>query len=365
MTETRHATPDGTAAFAAQNRRRGLVDIPRGFDGLTLSSVGLGTYLGPSDTLTDRIYEAAVTRALELGCNVIVTAINYRCQRSERAIGRALAASRVPREQVVISTKGGYIPYDGESPADPAAYFRQTFVAPGLIDPQDIVAGAHCLTPRFLAHQVDRSLANLAVRCLDVYLLHNPETQLEEIAPDRFYDRMRAAYAALEGCVQAGRIRCYGIATWNGLRASPNAAGLMSLERLADLARQVGGDAHHFRVIQLPYSLAMPEAYTRKNQSVRGTRMTALEAASALNLYVMGSAALYQNRLAQGLPGEIRNRVPGLTTDAQRAIHFARSTPGIGTALVGMKDVGHVEENLRTLAAPALSRADLDRLVPR
>jgi aryl-alcohol dehydrogenase-like predicted oxidoreductase len=365
MSVTGYATPDGTAAFAEQTKRRGLNDIPRGFDGLTLSSVGMGTYLGPSDTVTDRIYEAAVARALELGCNVIDTAINYRCQRSERAIGRALAASRVPREQVLICTKGGYIPYDGEPPADPAAYFRQTFVLPGLIDPQDMVAGSHCLAPRFLAHQVDRSLANLAASCLDVYLLHNPETQIEEIAPDRFYDRMRAAFETLESSVQAGRIRCYGIATWNGLRASPTAAGLLSLERLADLARQVAGDRHHFRVIQLPYSLAMPEAYTRKNQSVRGTLMTALDAASALNLYVMGSAALYQNRLAQGLPGEIQNRIPGLTTDAQRALHFARSTPGIGTALVGMKDVGHVEENLRTLAAPALSRADLDRLVPR
>jgi aryl-alcohol dehydrogenase-like predicted oxidoreductase len=359
------ATPGGTAEFSERNKRRGLGDIPRGFDGLTLSSVGLGTYLGPSDTVTDRIYEAAVARALELGCNVIDTAINYRCQRSERAIGRALAASRIPREQVLICTKGGYIPYDGEAPADPAAYFRQTFVLPGLIDPQDMVAGSHCLAPRFLAHQVDRSLANLAVSCLDVYLLHNPETQLEEIAPDRFYDRMRAAFETLEGSVRAGGIRSYGIATWNGLRASPTAAGLLSLERLTDLARQVAGDSHHFRVIQLPYSLAMPEAYTRKNQSVRGTLMTALDAAAALNLYVMGSAVLYQNRLARELPGEIRSRIPGLTTDAQRAIQFARSTPGIGTALVGMKDVGHVEENLQTFAVPALSRADLDRLVPR
>jgi aryl-alcohol dehydrogenase-like predicted oxidoreductase len=69
--------------------------------------------------------------------------------------------------------------------------------------------------------------------------------------------------------------------------------------------------------------------------------------------------------LARELPGDVRSRIPGLTTDAQRALHFARSTPGIGTALVGMKDVGHVEENLLTLAAPALSRSDLDRLVPR
>ncbi|MFZ5861586.1 MAG: aldo/keto reductase [Nitrospirota bacterium] len=365
MSDARAATPDGTAAFVAQLRRRGVTDVPRGFDGLTLSSVGIGTYLGPADTVTDRIYEAAVARALDLGCNVIDTAINYRCQRSERAIGRALAASRIPREQIVLATKGGYLPYDGEPPADPAAYVRQTFVAPGLIDPQDIVAGSHCLAPRFLAHQVDRSLANLAVTCVDVYLLHNPETQLEEIAPDRFYDRMRAAFETLEACVAGGRIRCYGVATWNGLRASPTAAGLLSLERLTDLARRVAGDRHHFRVVQLPYSLAMPEAYTRKNQTVRGTLMTALEAASALNLYVMGSAALYQNRLAQDLPADIRSRIPGLATDAQRAIHFVRSTPGIGTTLVGMKGVSHVEENLLTLAAPPLSRADLDRLVPR
>jgi aryl-alcohol dehydrogenase-like predicted oxidoreductase len=365
MTAVRHATPEGTAAFAAGHRPRGFGEAARGFDGLTLSSVGLGTYLGPSDTVTDRIYEAAIARAFDLGCNVIDTAINYRCQRSERAIGRALAASRIPREQIVVSTKGGYIPYDGEPPADPAAYFRQTFVVPGLVAAHDVVAGSHCLAPGFLANQVDQSLANLNVACIDVYLLHNPETQLEEIPADRFYERLRAAFETLEACVQAGRIRCYGVATWNGLRASPAAAGLISLERLVGVARQVAGERHHFRVIQLPYSLAMPEAYTRKNQSLRGTLVTVLEAAAALNLYVMGSAALYQSRLAQGLPGEIRSRISGLTTDAQRAIQFARSTPGIGTALVGMKEVGHVEENLQTLTAPLLSRDGLDRLVPR
>ncbi|HET8760306.1 MAG TPA: aldo/keto reductase [Nitrospiria bacterium] len=365
MTDSRYATPEATAAFAAQNRQRGVHDAARGFDGLVLSSVGIGTYLGASDTVTDRIYEAAIARALDLGCNVIDTAINYRCQRSERAIGRALATGRIPREQIVVSTKGGYIPYDGEPPSDPAAYFHQTFVVPGIVDPSEVVAGTHCLSPRFLTHQIDRSLANLGLTCLDVYLLHNPETQLEEIAPDRFYDRMRAAFETLEERVREGRIRYYGIATWNGLRASATAAGLISLERLTGAARQAAGERHHFRVIQVPYSLAMPEAYTRKNQSLRGSLATVLDAAAALNLYVMGSAALYQSRLAQDLPGEIRNRVTGFATDAQRAVQFARSTPGIGTALVGMKAVGHVDENLGTLAAPVLSRADLDRLVPR
>lgn len=359
------ATPEGTAAFAAQRRTQGVPGPTRGFEGLALSSVGLGTYLGPADSVTDRMYEAAIARVLEMGCNVLDTAINYRCQRSERAIGRALASNNVPREQVLVATKGGYIPYDGEQPADPAAYFRQTFVASGLLDPKDVVSGSHCLAPKFLAHQIDRSLANLDLACIDVYYLHNPETQLEEIPVDRFYDRMREAFQTLESRVQAGQIRYYGIATWNGLRASTGAAGLLSLERLVGVARELAGDRHHFRVIQLPYSLAMPEAYTRKNQSVRGTLMTPLAAAAALNLYAMGSAVLYQNRLAQDLPAEIRARVAGAETDAQRAIQFARSTPGIGTALVGMRQVSHVEENLRVLAVPTLTPADLDRLVPR
>jgi aryl-alcohol dehydrogenase-like predicted oxidoreductase len=365
MTQPGYATSEGTAAFAAQSRRQGVVDPPRGFDGLILSSVGLGTYLGPSDTVTDRIYEAAISRALDLGCNVFDTSINYRCQRSERAIGRALAAAKTPRAQVLVATKGGYIPYDGEPPSDSAAYFRQMFVASGVVDPKDVVSGSHCLAPRFLAHQIERSLANLNLACIDVYYLHNPETQLEELPADRFYDRMRLAFETLESRVQAGQIRCYGIATWNGLRASAGAAGLMSLERLVTLARQLGGDRHHFRVVQLPYSLAMPEAYTRRNQTVRGALMTPLEAAAALNLYAVGSAALYQNRLAQGLPDDIRTRVTGVDTDAQRAIQFVRSTPGIGTALVGMKQVSHVEENLRVLTIPLLAPAGLDRLVPR
>lgn len=365
MSQAGYATPEGTAAFAAQRRTQGIADPPRGFDGLTLSSVGLGTYLGPADTVTDRIYEAAIARVLDLGCNVIDTAINYRCQRSERAIGRALAGGKIPREQVLVATKGGYIPYDGEPPTDPAAHFRQTFVASGLVDPKDVVSGSHCLAPKFLVNQIERSLANLNLACIDVYYLHNPETQLEEIPADRFYGRMREAFETLESRVQAGQIRCYGIATWNGLRASTGAAGLLSLERLVGVARQLAGDRHHFRVIQLPYSLAMPEAYTRKNQSVRGTLMTPLAAAAALNLYTMGSAVLYQNRLTQDLPAEIRARVAGVETDAQRAIQFARSTPGIGTGLVGMKQVSHVEENLRVLAVPILTPADLDRLVPR
>jgi len=46
----------------------------------------------------------------------------------------------------------------------------------------------------------------------------------------------------------------------------------------------------------------------------------------------------------------------GLRTDAQRALQFVRSAPGIDVALVGMKSPRHVLDNLATLAAPPAER---------
>jgi len=125
---------------------------------------------------------------------------------------------------------------------DPAAYFRQTFVTPGLVAPQDVVAGSHSLAPTFLQHQLDRSLANLNVSCIDLYYLHNPETQLEEVPADRFHGRMRAAFEVLERNVEAGKIRCYGVATWNGGESIPE------LIRRADAALYTAKRAGRNRV---------------------------------------------------------------------------------------------------------------------
>jgi aryl-alcohol dehydrogenase-like predicted oxidoreductase len=169
------------------------------YDGLMFatapSKLGLGTYLGPDDDATDRLYEAAIARALELGINVLDAAINYRNQRSERAIGRVLRGVR--REQVIVATKAGFVPFDGRRPADPRAFIEETYVKPGAMSWDDLVAGCHVMTPRWLRDQLARSLANLGVAKIDVYYLHNPEMQLEEVPPDEFLRRARAAFGAL------------------------------------------------------------------------------------------------------------------------------------------------------------------------
>ncbi len=360
-----HATPEGTAAYACRVANRVAPGHFRSGQGLQLSSIGLGTYLGEPDAPTDEAYQAAIRAALECGCNVIDGAINYRFQRSERVIGRALATAIadgvVPRDAVVIATKAGYLPFDSVPPRNPDQWFQDTFVATGVATFDDLVAGFHCMTPAYLRHQLATSLRNLQVHCVDIYYLHNPEAQLAEVPRKEFLARLRAAFAQLEEAVAAGQIRLYGIATWDGLRQPEQARDHLSLPALVQLAQEVAGTQHHFRVIQLPFNLAMPEALTRRNQRIDGEFLSVLGAAERFGITVMASASILQGRLTRDLPPALTQVLSGLQSDAQRAIQFVRSTPGVSTALVGMKQVSHVAENLATAAVAPVAASHFTR----
>ncbi len=353
MSQPQGATTAGTAGYRERLRSEVAASHFRQAQGLWMSSIGLGSYLGDPDERTDEAYRTAVRRAAELGCNVFDTASNYRFQRSERSFGDALnemfAQQKLAREEVIITTKGGYIPFDTEPPRsreDFTRYLAETFINPGICQPEDFVQGSHCLTPRYLAHQLDQSLRNLKLNTIDVYYLHNPEAQLAEADRKEFHQRLRAAFEFLESAVVAGKISMYGTATWNGYRVPAQSAEHLSLAEVINTAREVAGDQHHFKVVQLPFNLAMIEALNNQNQTVNGRKLTFLEAAAELGITVMSSASLMQARLASGLPPILGEVFTGLRTEAQRAIQFTRSAPGVTTALVGMSQVSHVEENL-------------------
>ncbi len=371
MMLTGSATAAGTARY--RDRLAGRVaaghfrEAP-GLEGLIASSIGLGSYLGEESDAADARYRAATRRALELGANVLDAAINYRSQRSERALGAGLAdafaAGVVARDEVIVATKGGFISFDGGQPADPAADFERRYVRAGVATFDDIVAGCHVMTPRYLRHELDTSRRNFGLETLDIYYVHNPETQLPVVGRAEFERRLTAAFAALEQAVADGTIRAYGTATWNAYRQPREAHDYLALESVLACARAAtGSDRHHFRVLQLPYNLAMPEALAFDNQPVGEESTSLLMAAAHHGLTVMASASMYQANLARRLPPFIARALPGLATDAQRAIQFVRSTPGVTTALVGMKQVAHVEENLAVAQVPPASQAQLAELL--
>jgi aryl-alcohol dehydrogenase-like predicted oxidoreductase len=353
------ASAQGTLRYAARFQGRSAAghfrEIP---GGQVLSSIGIGTYLGEPDPATDKGYAQTVVAAVEGGINVIDSAINYRFQRSERSIGaalRELTAKGYGRDELMLCTKAGFLTPDGEMPADPNEYFAREFLDRGVFQPEEIAAGCHCMAPKYLADQMKRSLENFGVESIDVFYLHNPETQLTEVSAPEFRKRIRDAFAFLESAVAERKIGAYGMATWNAFREDPKSPGFLSLEAMAEIASEVEGAQHHFRFVQLPFNLAMPEALTRPNQTVAEKTMPMVQAARDLGITLVTSAALLQGQLTKNLPPFVHSALK-LKKESELALQFARSVPGLTTALVGMSRVEHVQANLALVGVEPASR---------
>src|SRR5438309_7367269 len=353
---SKSATKEGTTRYAQKFAGRAAKGHFREMQRLALSSLGIGTYLGQPDEKTDEGYAAAAVAAVESGMNVIDAAINYGYQRSERSIGaaiRQLVAKGMARDEIVVCTKGGYLTPDGAMPGDSNEYFFREYIQPGIFTAKNIAAGSHCLTPKFLKNQLGRSLRNLGVECVDVYYLHNPETQLSEVPKEEFLNRVREAFTFLESAVEAGEIQYYGMATWNGFRQDARARDAMQLGEISQIAQEIAGGRHHFRFAQVPFNLGMTEALTLGNQSLRGHHRTVMEAASDLDITLIASASLLQGQVTRNLP-EFVAQALGLENDAERALQFVRSPRVITTALLGMSRVEHVKANAGLVSvAPA------------
>jgi aryl-alcohol dehydrogenase-like predicted oxidoreductase len=302
--------------------------------GLQVSSLGIGTYLGGDDDASDRAYTDALIAAGESGVNFFDSAINYRNQRSERCVGAAL--KQLQRDEIVVCTKAGFL--------TPGA-------VPKSLRPEDVVGRMHSMAPDFLVAQIDCSLANLDIETIDVFYLHNPETQLGFVTRPEFDDRIRRAFAKLEELVGRQKVRCYGAATWEGFRKKD----ALNLPRMAEIAAEVGGPEHHFRFIQLPFNLGMVEAFVGQPESV-------LAEAERLGIAAVASGTLMQGQMLSHMPDAVPELLPGLETDAQRAVQFTRSTPGISVALVGMGRREHVLENLGVAGVPPATREQYQRL---
>jgi aryl-alcohol dehydrogenase-like predicted oxidoreductase len=138
----------------------------------------------------------------------------------------------------------------------------------------------------------------------------------------------------------------------------------MHLAEITTIAHDVAGDHHHFRFVQLPFNLGMTDALTLGNQTVNGKEKTAMEAASDLGIALVASASLLQGQVTRNLPSFVSEAL-GLESDAQRALQFVRSAPGITTALVGMANPEHVIANTKLVAIPPANIDQFSKLFIR
>jgi aryl-alcohol dehydrogenase-like predicted oxidoreductase len=358
-----HATPEGTSRFAewAVDKRGVNRGHFREFCGLKLSSLGIGTYLGGLDAETDKLVEEAVSQSVSSGAvNVVDTAINYRLQRAERSVGRAVIrlageeGIEGGREALLICTKNGYLSSDGELSTGFRAYIQDEFIKPGKLRQEEIAGDAHSMALPFLREQLKRSMANLCLGCVDVLYLHNAaESWLGEIGYGRFLEKLSEVFTLYEEERKRGHILYYGMASWSCFRVKEGDAEHVSLDDVVEVARSVGGEEHGFKFLQLPFNIAMNEALTQKSQRIADEPLTTFEAAKRLGVGVFTSAPLSQGRLLH------HTRVPELEgSKALSLLQFARSAhPAVVAPLIGQKSREHTKENLRIATTPPLDES--------
>ncbi|MBU2810134.1 aldo/keto reductase [Acidithiobacillus thiooxidans] len=319
---------------------------------IKLSSLGVGTFPGAVDDVTDLAVAAIVAQALQSGINVIDTGANYRFGRAGRAVGAGIAkamAAGILREEFFVVGKGGFLTFTGGRPEDPLAFFREEVVAKGLGKEEDLAQNVHCLSPEYIAWQLDDLRGQTGLETLDVFLVDQPEVHIPLIGKERMYQKLLQVFTVLEQAVNENKIRYYGISTFNACRVETDHTLFQSLTSLIGLAEKAAGEGnrHHLRVVELPFNALMPEAYTRFSQVTgQGNIGSTIQAAFQLKLTVMASHTLGKGLLAREEIPSLQEGIPELANAAQRAIQFVRSTPGIGVTLVGMSSPLHLADFL-------------------
>ena len=352
------ATSEGTKNFTTKND-----SIPEKnfntFQDLSLSNVGIGTYLGNPDSDTDNMVKNAVKKSVLAGMNVIDTAINYRAQKAERSVGQAISElvneNKISRDEIFISTKNGYVTNDGDIQEDLMQYIMRELGKPGIVKEGDISSGYHCMTVPYLEDQLNRSLKNLQLECIDLIYLHNAVEGNLEMPKETFLQKLKDVFEFYEQKRKDGKIRFYGMATWDCFRVAEDHKTFLSLEKVIEIAKSVGGDDHGFRFIQLPYNLHFDQAFMQKNQLVDGKSASILDSAKQLNVGVFTSVPLMQGKLLDWAKDK-----PAFSAVSPSVglLQFIRSTPGVLAPLVGQKSDEHVTENLEVLKIPPFSEEE-------
>ncbi len=303
-----------------------------GFGGWAIGGNQYGNSYGATD---DSESLRTVRRAHELGCNFFDTADVYGLGHSEELLGRAL---QPVRHDVVIATKVGGNFYNRDVHPLVTDRIAAALGRPLAQVPPDAplpVTHDTRFSADYVRFAVTQSLRRLGTDYIDLLQLHNPPLQLIG---------RQETYEVLEELKRDGLIR------WYGVSVHPPDEGLAAVTATMP------------DTVQIAYNLARREAAGQF-----------FPAARAANVGVIAREPLANGFLGGGYapehafePGDIRARMPAAHvaqlaalgqrvrelaaqvgyTAAQMALKFVLDEPAVSTAIVGMKTVSQVEENL-------------------
>jgi aryl-alcohol dehydrogenase-like predicted oxidoreductase len=292
-----------------------MQQVRLGRSGLVVSRLALGTWQlggdwGPTDTAAAL---GAIRRAADEGVTLFDTAQAYGFGQSEQLLSAALRG--VPRDQVVLATKGGLRPTDGGLGRDASA--------------------------RSVREGVDASLRALGTDYVDLYQLHwpDPATPIAETAE------------ALASLVAEGKIRHVGVSNFDveQMEALEVTLPVETLQPPYNLF------CRHIEAEVLPYTEAHdigalvcgPLAHGLLSGSLGPEARFARDDWRSRSPMFQGEAYAHNLRVVSEL-GALATKL-GFTVP-QLAIGWTLTNPAVDVAIVGTRDRDHVDEALAASA---------------
>lgn len=321
-------------------------DIVQGWivsnDRYNYSRLGLGTFIGNFSDEHSELFRAAISYALLNGINIIDTAINYRGMRSERDIGvvitKLIEDGLIERNQFVVSSKAGIIPGDGEIMLRPIFYMQQNLIESGIIASEDTYMEDTLwltMNPRFYEYALEVSKSHLNLDTIDIYYMHELELSMRHYGPTEFYNKLEGIIIAYENMVSEGKIKEYGMATWEAFQLEPSDNKYISLEKVMDVVNKVS-PKHHFKHLMVPINLQLNEPVTRKTQCFKDERLTIVECAKRYGIEVHSSGSIGQ--------GEALNK-----HSVEDYLSFLVNNCNCDSYFIGSKSIEHIKENMRII----------------
>jgi aryl-alcohol dehydrogenase-like predicted oxidoreductase len=363
-----YATYEGTARLA--KRTKSSDDFFKEADGLLFSSISLGGFAPEAYKEENYVYsfKDSFLESIKQGCNHFDSALSYRYTKTTQELAEALKEAfekgLLQRDEVIISEKAGFIPLDYPFPKNPYRWMQEELVDKGICAKEDVVSDQYCIAPGFIEYSCDRSREILGVETLDIFYIQNPEFMLGFLDKKEVKKRLEKAFKKCEELVKKGKIKRYGVATWNSFMYEKDNLEYLGLKELLEMATKVGGKEHSFKYILFPYNLAKVQAATMKTQKGKNGDVSIFEAASELGVFMIGVSPFLRMNLFKAPFGENFRALCGAVamSDIQRALQFARSNGFTVTTVFSSTKKEHVEHNFELKDVPKISNANYAKI---
>src|SRR6202790_5427003 len=300
-----------------------------GRSGLEVSRIAFGTWQlgGDWGRFDEDAAVAAIRRARELGVNFFDTAQAYGFGASERILGKALRDDlRGQRDELVIATKGG---------------LRQT--GSGLV---------RDASPEWLRRGVDASLTALGIDHIDLYQVHWPDPKVPAAE----------TAGALRDLIAEGKIGYVGVSNYDTAQMADFSATL-AVETLQSpyhlFRREIEDDVLPYcREHDIGVLVYGPLAHGLLTGTLSVHTVFADDDWRRNSSVFTGDA--YRRSLATVRLLEKFAADRGITV-SQLAVAWTLANPAVHVAIVGARQVGHIEDSLRAVDI-SLTDSDLDEI---